>query len=120
MLKEPAQPEVSTPRDKNFQRREDPEDMSVLMLKLDSRAKFEFQQLQPKGGMVTVHNWDQLSKTVRIGATLLPNLRNKVRWYPYKKFDLFVWSPCEMAGVNPEICCHKLALNLELSSLQKR
>jgi hypothetical protein len=101
------------PTNRSFQRRDPPKESGVLMLNLDPRSDFEYQRPQPEGDMISVQIGSEPSKVMKLGATLTHELRNRFVNLLEKNVDLFAWSPSDMAGIHPDICCHKLALKPE-------
>jgi hypothetical protein len=80
------------------------------MLNLDPSADFEYQRPQPEGDLIMVQIGSESSKLVKIGDALPPELWSRFMDLLEKNVDLFAWSPSDMSGINPDICCHKLAL----------
>ena len=80
------------------------------MLNLDPRSDFEYQRPQPEGDLISVQIGSEASKTMKLGETLPHELRNRFIKLLERNIDLFAWSPSDMPGLDPDICCHKLAL----------
>jgi hypothetical protein len=88
-----ALPEAETkkPLDQNFQRRDSPKYLIVLMVNLEPTSDFEHQRPQPERDMVQIR--DQPSKAVKIIATQPLAFRNRFVEIFTQNVELFAWSP---------------------------
>ena len=63
---------------------------------------------------------DGVTKTMRIGTTLSPEMRTRLIKFLKENLDVFAWSHEDMMGISPKIIQHKLNVNPERKPVQQR
>ena len=63
---------------------------------------------------------DEVTKTIRIGTTLSPEMRTRLIKFLKENLDVFAWSHEDMMGISPKIIQHKLNVNPERKPVQQR
>ena len=63
---------------------------------------------------------DEVTKTMRIGTTLSPEMRTRLIKFLKENLDVFAWSHEDMMGISPKIIQHKLNVNPERKPVQQR
>ena len=63
---------------------------------------------------------DGMTKTMRIGMTLSPEMRTRLIQFLKENLHVFAWSHEDMLGISPKIIQHKLNVNLEKNPIQQR
>ena len=61
---------------------------------------------------------DEVTKTIRIGTTLSPEMRTRLIKFLKENLDVFAWSHEDMMGISPKIIQHKLNVNPERKPVQ--
>ena len=62
----------------------------------------------------------QVTKTMKIGTTLSPEMRAKLIQFLKENLDVFVWSHENMPSIAPKVIQHKLNVNLNKNPIQQR
>ena len=57
---------------------------------------------------------------MKIGAGLPDLAKRKLKACLRENADLFVWSATEMPGLDPEVACHHLAIDLAIKAVVQR
>ena len=63
---------------------------------------------------------DEVTKMMRIGTTLSPEMRTRLIKFLKENLDVFAWSHEDMMGISPKIIQHKLNVNPERKPVQQR
>ena len=63
---------------------------------------------------------DGITKTMRIGTTLSPEMRTRLIEFLKENLDVFSWSHEDMSGISLEIIQHKLNVNPDRKPIQQR
>ena len=63
---------------------------------------------------------DRVTKTMRIGTTLSPEMRTRLIEFLKENLDVIAWSHEDMLGISSKIIQHKLNVNPERKSVQQR
>ena len=61
---------------------------------------------------------DRVTKTMRIGTTLSPEMRTRLIEFLKENLDVFAWSHEDMPGISPKIIQNKLNVNPERKPVQ--
>ena len=79
-------------------------DFAVMMTDLNQRGEFQHQHPEPEGNSIEIQVGDK-------PKTNLPTnvMKNMTKVLQDKK-DIFAWVASDMPGVDPEFCCHRLAI----------
>ncbi|XP_075653931.1 uncharacterized protein LOC142624289 [Castanea sativa] len=62
----------------------------------------------------------EVTKTIKIGTTLSPEMRTKLVQFLRKNVDVFAWSHEDMPGISPKVVQHKLNVDPEKKPVQQR
>ena len=62
----------------------------------------------------------QVTKTMKIGTTLSPEMRTRLIQFLKQNLDVFAWSHEDMPGIAPEVIQHKLNVNPKRKPIQQR
>ena len=63
---------------------------------------------------------DEITKTMRIGMTLSPEMRTRLIQFLKENLDIFAWSHEDMPGISPTVIQHKLNVNPKKKPIQQR
>ena len=63
---------------------------------------------------------DEITKTTRIGMTLIPEMRTRLIQFLKENLDVFAWSHEDMPGISPKVIQHKLNVNPKKKPIQQR
>ena len=63
---------------------------------------------------------DGVTKMMRIGMTLSPEMRTRLIKFLKENLNVFAWSHEDMPGISPKIIQHKLNVNPERKPIQQR
>jgi len=84
------------------------------MIDLDPREDFQHERLEPTEDLKEISIGPKAHQTTKIRRSLdqveEAALTNLLR----KNLDLFAWQPSEMPGIDPDVACHQLSVNLSV------
>ena len=63
---------------------------------------------------------DEITKMMRIGMTLIPEMRTRLIQFLKENLDVFAWSHEDMPGISPKVIQHKLNVNPKKKPIQQR
>jgi hypothetical protein len=86
------------------------QDAAVMLTDLDPRGEFQHQRPEPEGDSVEIQVGEKLEQVVKVGKNLPSNVMKNMTKVLQDNKDIFAWVALDMPGVDPEFCCHRLAI----------
>ncbi|KAI9083287.1 hypothetical protein K1719_034819 [Acacia pycnantha] len=87
----------------------------VNMVELDLREDSEIPRPEPEGELEDLIVGNGPTQIIKIGRTLSSGLKIRLEELLTMNRDVFAWSPSKIPGIDPDFCCHKLAIQPESS-----
>jgi hypothetical protein len=85
-------------------------DEAVMMTDLDPRGELQHERPEPEGDSVEIQLGSEPDHVVKLGKNLPINvMKNMIKVLQDNK-DIFALVASDMPGVDPEFCCHRLAI----------
>ncbi|KAI9123608.1 hypothetical protein K1719_004908 [Acacia pycnantha] len=88
----------------------EPVGKSVNMVELDLRKEEKMQKTEMNSELEDLVLGTELGQVTKIGKALDPEIRAELEGFLKNNKDVFAWHPSEIPGVDPNICCHQLAI----------
>ncbi|KAI9125203.1 hypothetical protein K1719_003819 [Acacia pycnantha] len=83
---------------------------AVNLVELDLRKEEKMKKAEPNGELEDFLLGSEPGQITKIGKALGPGMREELEVFLRDNRDVFAWRPSEIPGIDPDFCCHQLAI----------
>ena len=85
-------------------------DDAIMMTDLDPRGELQHERPEPEGDSVKIQLGSQPDQVIKVEKNLPFSIMKNMLKVLQDNKDIFAWTASDMPGVDPEFCCHRLAI----------